>query len=459
MSSSLMQAKKEEMDTFEKCGRYTVSIIGCAQTGILAAILVAEAGFKVIYVDADQMSVNSIARGKAPFLRNEIASKLKNHVKTGHLSATSDLATAVSQSDLIGLAIPVKVDAKKRADYSTIVNTCKRIGPNLRRGSIVLVMSLTGIGITEGLIKEALENTSGLKVGTDFGLAYSPPPMLHCQTLETAADRQRIVAATDKTSLNTASSILRLVTRGEVRKTENIRTAEAAALFEVSNFDVSVALANELAVFCEKIGVDYLEVQKFVNTDPVNLFQFPMFADENTHEESYLLLEDAESLNVKLRISNVGREINEERVKHAIDLIKDALRNCGKTLRRARVALLGVSQTPNGKGPPKEIAGEIIEMLEARGAKVNLYDPCLSENEMGALRSHFKRTLTESLEGADCIVVLTAHDQFKHLKLGKLKLIMKKPAAIVDLQGIVDPSKIEKEHFIYRGLGRGVWAT
>jgi len=457
MSISLMQAKPEEIDTSEKRGKYTVSVIGCGQTGILAAILFADAGFKVMCVDADQTVVNNIAKGKAPFLRSEMESKLKNHAKTGRLGATSDVKEAVSQSDLIAITIPVKIDEKKKADYSELENTCKRIGSSLRRGSVVIVMSLTGIGVTEGLIKETLENTSGLKVGTDFSLAYSPSRTLHGQTLETIISQQRIVAATDKTSLNAASNILQSITKKDLSKTENMKTAEASALFEVLHQDVNVAVANELAVLCEKLGVDYLEAQKLVNADTVNLLSFPMFANGNIQEEPYLLLEDAESLNAKLRIPNAAREINEEIVKHAIDLTKDALRNCGKTLRRAKVSLLGVSQTPNSKGPPKKMAKEITEMLEARGAKVTLYDPYLSENEMGEMQPRFKKTLTESVEGADCIMILTAHDQFKHLKLGKLKLVMKKPAAIVDLEGIVEPSKIEKEHFIYRGLGRGVW--
>jgi nucleotide sugar dehydrogenase len=457
MSISLMQAKPEEIDTPEKRGKYTVSVIGCGQTGILTAILLADAGFKVTCVDADQTVVNNIAKGKAPFLRSEMESKLKNHAKTGRLGATSDVKEAVSQSDLIAITIPVKIDEKKKADYSELENTCKRIGSSLRRGSVVIVMSLTGIGVTEGLIKETLENTSGLKVGTDFNLAYSPSQTLHGQTLETIISQRRIVAATDKTSLNAASNILQSITKKDLNKTENMKTAEASALFEVLHQDVNVAVANELAVFCEKLGVDYLEAQKLVNVDTVNLLSFPMFANGNIQEEPYLLLEDAESLDVRLRIPSVAREINEEIVKHAIDLTKDALRNCGKTLRRAKVSLLGVSQTPNSKGPPKKMAKEITEMLEARGAKVTLYDPYLSENEMGEMQPRFKKTLTESVEGADCIMILTAHDQFKHLKLGKLKLVMKKPAAIVDLEGIVEPSKIEKEHFIYRGLGRGVW--
>jgi nucleotide sugar dehydrogenase len=456
MSSSIIQVNPEQLDTAEKREKYAVSIIGCGQTGIQQAILLAEAGYKVTCVDTDQTVVNDISKGKIPPPKAEMESSLKRHVKTTRLSATSDVKKAVSESDIVAITVPVKIDAKKKADYSNIETACRRIGPNLRRGSLVIIMSLTGIGVTEGLIKETLENTSGLKAGTDFGLAYSPHTM-HNQGIETTSSHQRIVAATDKSSLNAASNVLQTTTGKDVSRTGNIKAAEVAALFEVVQEDVNIAVENELALFCEKLGVDCLETRELARTNAGDALPRPMLANVNIQKEIYLLLEDAENLNVKLRIPSVAREINEETVKHAANLIKDALRNCGKPLRRARVSLLGISETPNTKGHPKRLAKKITETLEARGAKVSLYDPYVPESEMTEMHVRFKKTLTETVEGTDCAIILTAHDQFKRLNLHKLKLVMKMPAAIVDLEGIVDPSKVEKEGFIYRGLGRGVW--
>jgi UDP-N-acetyl-D-mannosaminuronic acid dehydrogenase len=454
MSSSVMQVKAEEIDTAEKREKLTVSIVGCGQTGILQACLFADAGFKVICVDSDQTVVQNITKGKAT-LKSDLDNKLKSHIKTGHLSATNDIKKAVSQSDLVAITIPIKIDAKRKADYSDMEKTCKQIGSSLRHGSLVVVMGLTGIGITEGLIKETLENTSGLKAGTDFGLAYSPFQTSCSQTLEAATSGRRIVAAADKNSLNATSAIIESVGKSSITKKENTRTAEAAALFEILQQDVKDALANELGIFCEKLGIDYLEAQKLVGVNAGSRLSPPGF--DVARAEPYLLLEDAESLNVKLRISAAARETNEEMPKHVINLTKDALRNCGKTLRRARVTLLGVSQIPNAKGPAKRMAREIVDMLETKGARVNLYDPYIPESELKEMQSHFKKNLPESVEGADCIIIVTGHDQFKRLNLNKLKLVMKMPAAIVDLEGIIEPSKTEKEGFIYRGLGRGVW--
>jgi nucleotide sugar dehydrogenase len=457
MSSSILCIKPEELDTIEKRGKYTVSVVGCGQIGVLQACLFAEAGFKVKCVDADQTIVNSILRGRMPLLKREIELKLKNYVKTGLLNATTEAKTAVSQSDVIAITVPVEIGEKKKANYSNLENSCRQVGLGLRRGSLVVVMSTVGIGVTQGLIKEVLENTSGFRVGTDFGLAYSPIRVLNGQTLETLANRERIVAATDINSLNAASTILGNFTKGCLKKTECVKTAEAVTLFEAVQQDVNVALANELAFFCEKIGVDYLEAHKLANIGAYPVLSLPTLVDGNIREESYLLLEDSENLNFKLRVPAIARETNEEIVKHAVNLTKDALRNCGKTLRRARISLLGILQVPNMKSSPKKMVEELAKMLEARGAKVGLYDPYFSGDELGETQYHLKKNLSEALEGVDCILILTGHDQFKRLNLKKLKALMKMPAAIVDLEGIVEPNKVEKEGFIYRGLGRGVW--
>jgi len=457
MSSTILNIKPEEIDTAEKRGKHTVSIIGGGLIGILHACLFAEAGFKVICVDADQTIINNIIRGKISFLKREIELKLKNYVKIGLLSATTDVKTAVSQSDVIAITISVKIDEKKKTDYSNIENTCKRIGSVLRRGALVIIMRTTGVGITQGLIKELLENTSGFNAGADFGLAYSPIRVLNGQPLETTVNQERIVAATDKNSLDVASTILETITKGGIRKAESVKTAEAITLLEAVQEDVNVALSNEFAIFCEKAGVDYLEVHKLAKSSIYSMILLPTLTHENIHEETHLLLEDAENLNMKLRIPTIAREINEEIIKHAVNLTKDALRNCGKTLRRSRISLLGISQVPNVKSPPKKMVKELAKMLEARGAKVSLYDPYFPIDELAEIQRAVKKSLTEALEGADCILILTAHDQFKRLSPNKLKVMMKMPAAIVDLEGIIEPDKIEKEGFIFRGLGRGVW--
>jgi len=452
--SSILHTKPDDADTSEKRAKYTVTVIDCGHTGVLYSCLFADAGFKVICADSDQTLVDLLAKGKAPLAPHETEVRLKNHVKTGRLTATSDIKAAVSQSSIIIINTQVAVGQKRKPDYSNLEKTCKLVGANIRQDSLVILTSTVGMGIVEGILWKILEDASGFKIGSDLGLAYSPTRISQGQTPETTSSHEQIVAAPDKTSLDAASTVLGTVMKSPMQKTLSVKTAEIAVLFDEAQKDVKNALANEFAIFCEKAGLDFLETQKLLMTSASATLPSQASADGNTEEASYLLLEDAENLNAKLRIVAVARETNREMAKHVANLTRDALRDCGKTLRRTRICLLGISQTPNARSSPKKLTKELVKILEARGAKVSVYDPYFS-HELSEAQHHLKKSLTEALEGADCIVLVTPHDQFKRLSQ-KLKVLMKMPAAIIDLEGVFEPDKIEKEGFTYRGLGRGV---
>lgn len=448
MSTPLIHAQLENLDTAEKRGKYTVCIVGCGRLGVLHALLFADVGFKVICFDADQTVVNDLMKGKTRYLEDEIQTKLKNHVKSRQIAITSDMKEAISKSSIILLNVSPRIDSKKKIDYSSIENTCKKVGQSLACGSLIIITKPMGIGVFESTIKETLENASGFKIGTDYALAYSP--LGHSFS-------PRIVAAPDKNSLDISSAVLRLITKGELKKTNNVKAAVMAALFAVQRQDVNAALSNELTQFCEKTKVDYLEVNELLKGSGDNSSSVPTLSSTLLKEELYLLLIDAENLNLKLHIMRVARDINEQAAKRVSNLVKDALRSCGKTPRRARIALLGLSETPNMKGHPKRIVREIAQVLLAKGSRINLYDPYFSEDDLPDSQFHLKKSLAETAEGADCIVIMAAHDQFRHMNLDRLKIMMKKPSAIVDLEGIFEPDKVEKRGFIYRGLGRGIW--
>ncbi|UCF44937.1 MAG: hypothetical protein JSW44_04010 [Candidatus Bathyarchaeota archaeon] len=439
--------KPEEIDTIEKRGKYTVSVVGCRQIGILYVIAFLDAGYKVISTDADQSLVKSLTKGKTSFADREVKSKLKRFARKGQLSATSDLKSAVSQSDIIIITITAKIDGKKSSDYSEAKKSCKQIGATLRRDTLAIYAGIAGFGFTEGVIKETLENASGLRVGEDFGLVYNPIHISNAQIMRPISNQELKIAAIDKTSLNTASTVLETITEKGIKKIFGIKTLEAAELFTVAKRDANVALANELAVFCENAGLDYFEILRFLSPELQETYFSPTIAEEESRNGTYLLLESAESLPTKLRLTALARQINEKMVRHAINLTQDALRSAGKTLRRARVALLG-------RAKPKTAALLFAKMLEKKGTKASLYDPSLSKTERANMTRMFKRSLNEATEGTDCVVILSEQAQFKRLNLKKLRAVMKTPAAIVDLTGIIEPQKVEKEGFIYRGLGR-----
>jgi len=363
-------------------------------------------------------------------------------INTGQLNATSELKKAVGQSDVIIITVPVKIDDKKKIDYSEAIIACKQVAAALRPGTLVLYCNIAAFGFNEGTMKETLENTSGLKAGSDFGLAYIPLQTSETQYPSQMTNLELKVAAVGKTSLDDVTNILSKITKN-VKPISDVKTAELATLFTVARKDTSTALANELAVFCESASVDFFEVLKLI--DFADKSFWPIAVEEETKNEAYLLLENAENINVRLRLSELSRQTNEDMVKHAVNLTQDALRSCNKTLRRARVAVLG---TVN------HATGIFVKMLELKGAKVSAYDPLLKREtaDFGIAKTS---NLNEAVEGADCIVIIALEEQFKSLNLKKIKALTKTPAVIVDLAGAFEPKIVETEGFIYRGLGRG----
>jgi UDP-N-acetyl-D-glucosamine dehydrogenase len=446
--SDFLHLQPQEVDTFEKRGEYIVCVIGCGYQGVQYAVAFVQAGFKVFGVDADQSLIKRLSKGKLAFSERGLDSRLKGYLRAGALAFTSDVKGVAAKSDVIILATNFKIDEKKTSDFSEVENLCKQFGSVIQRDVLVIYGGMTSYGFTEGVIKEKLENTSGLKAGVSLGLAY-----IHCQTIEkefqieNGNDREWIVAADDKTSLDAASLLFSIITKKNPKKITSIKVAEMATLSTFARREATVALTNELAVLCEKAGIDYFETLQLMKPLLPVSESTPTIAEEGEKTEMYSLLESAENLGLKLKLSELAMRINEGMMRYAINLTQDALRSCGKTLRRSRIAVLGDT---------RPVAGEsFVKMLEAKGARINLYGPAAGKSDHSEMKPIPKKTVNEAVENSDCIIILNPEDQFKRLNLKALHLLMKTQAAIVDLVGLFEPGIVENEGFIYRGLGRG----
>jgi nucleotide sugar dehydrogenase len=445
----VLNLTKDNIETAEQRAHYTVGLIGCSQRAVFAALAFADAGFKVKCADSDQSVTRRLSKANVKLGNREAESKLKTFVRAEQITASSDLKATVATSDVLVVNVNTKVNDKKGTDRSEAENICKQVGAALPKSSLVIYAGIGGFGFTDEVVKENLENTSGLKAGVDFGLAYSLDiamgQAMHARSMEMT------VAADDKFSLDSAALIIETIAKQSIKKTLGIKNAELSALFDAVRRDSKVALANELATFCEAAGVDYTEVQKLTGNNRPEDSALPTISEELNRNEAYMLLENAENLNTKLKLPALARQVNEDMIRHATNLTQDAMRSCGKTLRRAKVALLGASLDPG------TARAAFVAMLDAKGAKVTLYDPYGSDSEQTEGDHAVKKTLNEAAEGTDCVVVLSEQELLKRLNLKKLRAIMKSPAAFVDLTSQFEPAKVEEAGFTYRGLGRGVW--
>ena len=455
--SAAMKLEAKALDTAEKRGKYTICVVGCGRIGLPTACAFAETGFQVIGVDADPSVVSALRKGRAPFVETDLTVLVKKHVKSGRLKATGDTQKAASQSDVILIVVATIVDEKKKPNYSYVEKACKDVGIGLRRGALVIFASTVGPGITETLVKDSLENASGLKSGKDFGLVNSPTRAAPGRILQDLRTYARIVGAINEESFKIADLILGTVGKGRIVKVGDMRTAETVKLFENVYRDVCLALSNDLGLLCEKTKVDYLEVQAAANTQPYCHLLRPGIVGGHIPKDPYLLLEEAENAGARLSLVALARKVNDEMPQHAVQLARDALSKYQKPFRRAKIALLGVSYSPNTKEHRGSAISRMVKLFTDKGALVRVFDPLYSYKELKDLGYPAERTLAKTIEGTDCIVIVVGHNRFKRLNLRKLKLLTTKSAAIVDMGHVIEPEKAEKAGFVYRGVGRGVW--
>lgn len=448
----IMKLAPKDVESPEQRQEYTVCVVGCGRKGLVTASLFAEAGFNVIGVDSNRHTIHQLKRGKSPFKESTLLKFIEKRIKNSHFSATTNLRKAVSESGIIIFCVQPSLEKGKKPDYSRIEKICKDIGMSLTSGSLVIFQNSMGPGMTETLAKESLQNASGLEAGKEFGIVYSSILSASKQFSEDISNCTRVVGGITKRSLKVACLVLDTITKGETIRVKNIKTAEAVKLLEGAYKDINIAFANEFAQFCEKAGIDFVQVQ---NTN--NLRKFSKLSGIHTSRDSYFLIEEAEAEDVRLRMLSLATKINDETLDHTVRLVRAALKSCQKSLRRAKIAVFGVSSLPNKKKASNSATRKLVKLLKKRGISVNVYDPFFSHKELLSIGYNANTTMSKTVEGADCLVIAVPHDRFARLNLKRIQILMRKPAAIVDMGQIVNPAKAEQMGFVYRGFGRGVW--
>ena len=440
-------------------GALSIGVVGLGWMGLPTACLYAEAGARVIGADMNPKVVERVAKGDPPIDEAGLPAMLKKAIRSGKLSATTNTEEAAASSDILFIVVPTMIDRQKRADYSAVEDACVSIGKGMKTGSLVIFQSTCGPGVTERTVKATLEKYSGLTAGQGFGLAYSPIRAMGGRALQDIQTYNKVVGATDVRSLEAACAAISVVVKGELIRVRDIRTAELSKLFETIYRDVNIALANEFALLCEEIGVDYLETAKAANSQPYSHLH-STGAGVGGHcvpIYPYLLLTEAYTLDAKLRLVLDARKINDVMPRHVVKLASDGMRVCGRSLKRAKVAVLGISYRPNVKETRFSPSLELIALLKKRGARVIAFDPLFTASETESLGLVSEPTLRKAVEKADCVILAVAHEEFKKMDTIELAAHMSKKGLIMDCTGVMDPSGVEKTGLVYRGVGRGLW--
>jgi UDP-N-acetyl-D-glucosamine dehydrogenase len=392
-----------------------VAVIGLGYVGLPLATAFAKAGFRTIGVELNQHKVDSIAAGRS-YIPDVPDDDLIPHVQSGRLTASSDY-DVLREADAMFICVPTPYDAQRAPDLSYIQAASYGIRPRIKPGQLIVLQSTTYPGTTEEVVQPILEK-SGLKVGVDFYLAFSPERIDPGNKQWSAYNTPKVVGGITPKCTQLAADLLRQM-GAPVHPVSSSRAAELTKLLENTFRAVNIALVNELALLTERMGIDFWEVVEAAKTKPFGFMPFypgPGVGGHCIPVDPYYLSWKAREYDYYTEFIELAGEVNQAMPHHVVELVSQALSLRRKSLRDARVLVLGVAFKPGIDDARNSPAQRVIELLLCRNAIVHYHDPYVPRFQVGDDVFHRQRVVLESVPlteeeftAADCVVIVTGH--------------------------------------------------
>jgi UDP-N-acetyl-D-glucosamine dehydrogenase len=385
-----------------------VGLIGLGYVGLPLAVAFAESGASVIGVDLDARRVAAVRAGES-FIEDVPTQQLAGLVRAGRLSASEDVG-ALKDADAIVICVPTPLGKSKEPDISFIVGAADAVAGVIRHGQLVVLESTTYPGTTQEILVPRFAGR-GLVAGRDVFVAFSPERIDPGNRRWTLRDIPKVVGGVTPVCRELASMLYGRVTR-EVVPVAGPETAEMVKLFENTFRSVNIALVNEFAIMCRRLGVSVWDVIAAASTKPFGFMPFYPGPGLGGH----CLPSDPHYLSWKVRLEGYeprfitfADEINRRMPAYVVQMVADALNDRSRAVRGARVLVLGVAYKAGVADVRDSPALEIIESLTARGAAVTYHDPHVPAVTIGALRLESIAWHDAALASRDVVLVLTAH--------------------------------------------------
>ena len=429
----------------------SIAVIGLGHVGLTTAAIFANVGFSVIGVDIRKEVLQNISSGRSCTGEPALDELVQKVVENGKLQATADASQASQQADVEIICVQTPVTHKNKPYLTYLEKACKSIVQGPLKGKLVVVESTLPPGTTKNKVVRILEEGSKLKCGRDFWLAHCPERMAIGRAAQDFEENARIIGGYNPESTEIAAALFKTVSKGELLLTD-CTTAEVAKLAENTYRYVNIAFANELALICEKICVDVVDVVKLANTHSrVNIHSPGCgVGGPCLPKDTYLLLDAAREKEFKPRIIESSRRVNEYMPRHTIELLAAVQEKFGRRLSGKKIVVLGSAyrgEVDDARNSPSE---RIVQRLISQGAEVAVYDPYCEES-FGAKKAE---NLFEAVKGANCLMIVTDHKIFSELDLKSIKSLMTESPVIIDGRRVLDPAKATKQGFKYVGIGR-----
>jgi UDP-N-acetyl-D-glucosamine dehydrogenase len=413
-----------------------VGIIGQGYVGLPLGLVLCEAGLRVLGLDVDASKVQALSRGES-YIKHIGPERVAAAVRTGRYTATSDF-DRVAECDAVVICVPTPLGRHREPDNSYIHATGREIAKRLRRGQLVVLESTTYPGTTDEELRPILE-TSGLRCGQDFLLAFSPeredPGRKDFDTRSTP----KVVGGVDAPSTAAAVALYRIALKTVV-PVSSARVAESAKLLENVFRSVNIALVNELKVIFDRMGIDVWEVIRAAETKPFGFMAFypgPGLGGHCIPLDPFYLSWKAAEHGEWARFIELAGEINTRMPRYVVSKVAEGLNGAGKAVRGARVLVLGLAYKANVDDDRESPSYEIINLLRDAGARVDYCDPhfpVAKKTRKHDLGLQSVQVDPDVFARYDAVVVATAHDAFKDARL------YRNVELVVDTRNVVAPA-------------------
>jgi UDP-N-acetyl-D-glucosamine dehydrogenase len=383
-------------------------IVGLGYVGLPLAVELAQAGYRVVGFDVQQRVVDGL-NGRRSHVKDVSDAQLQTVLDAGRFSATTDMVR-LAEPDAVSICVPTPLSKFKDPDVSYIVAATEAVKRTLRRGQAIILESTTYPGTTREILLPALEST-GLRVGEDFFLAFSPERVDPGNPRYLTRNTPKVVGGITDDCRRVAMALYQpaIETLVPVSTTE---AAELVKLLENTFRSVNIGLVNEMAIVCDKLGVNVWEVIEAASTKPFGFMKFlpgPGLGGHCIPIDPHYLAWKMRGLNYKTRFIDLAGELNTEMPLFWVRKLSEALNEQGKAVRGASVLVLGVAYKRDIDDIRESPALDIIRLLEGQGARVSYHDPHVP---VFAEDGHEFRSVPldpQTVTAADCIMIVTDH--------------------------------------------------
>jgi UDP-N-acetyl-D-glucosamine dehydrogenase len=429
-----------------------IVVVGLGYVGLPLAISFAREGFHVTGIDVDASKVAALERGNS-YILDVPSDAVRDQRAAGRFAATTD-ADALRDADVIFVSVPTPFDRAKQPDLRFVISAAESLAPRLRPGQLVILESTTYPGTTDEIMRPILER-SGLVAGRDFFLAFSPERIDPGNRSFGIANTPKVVGGVDPTSTDLAADVLsRVVTQGSVHRVSSAKAAELTKLLENTFRAVNIALVNELAMLCDRMGIDIWEVVDAASTKPYGFMPFfpgPGVGGHCIPVDPYYLSWKAREFDFHTKFIELAAETNLEMPFYTADRIRRLLSKENKALHGAKVLVLGAAFKKDIDDARNSTAIRVMEILRSEGAHVTYHDPYIAEIRLspslytadGKGPALGSVDLTpDAVAAADVVAILVGHSSVDHA------MVLRHARAVFDAvnatRGLAPLGRLEK---------------